>query len=410
MLTLAHIAQKYGPEMAVLVGCCRVHLGTATIDEVARWSADPALDWRAVFQRSAQHRIRPIVYRVLVQTPVPDAIRRRLKAELTAHLQQVVEMAREVERILARFAGAGIPALPYKGVAYAVQAYGDLALRERGDLDLVIHEADLEAAMAIMREDGFSDPQFPLYQRMGSATWRRNTKDYCFDKALPGQRGLHVELHYRIIGAGYYFPLEHNSFRREGAQEQVLLSRPVQLLPMEEHVRAITMHHLLHDRLGYLRTALDLAVGFRATGRTEATHPAPGFLDERPLLHVLHVLLGVEAPQPPDVAKRAERLVEEILSSGYKKVWQVKVPIWDSARHYGHGLAQKSVFYHKWTDKVRAVLKIYSKLVSPQPIDMEFVRLPNWLYPAYFLVRPYRLLFHPDDPIARKRAKRHPAP
>lgn len=407
MRSLSSVAAQYGPEMALVLACLRMHVGTATTADAQALVAGHTLQWPLVRQLSGKHRVRPLVFRTLAGLDgVPPDVQKRFRADLLNLMREGVESAREVERVLGRLRGAGIPALPYKGMAFAAQVYGELGLRERGDIDVIIPEQDLERAMVVMREDGFSDPQHAMYRYMGAKAWRQKTKDYCFDKAEGGVRKWHVELHYRIIGSGYHFPFAHNQFRRDGLVAHTLLSGPIEMLPVEEHVRALLMHHLMQDRMGYLRTVLDATLGLRACAHPEAVLPAPGFLNHGPLLALIEDLLGVEILPGGAMAQDADHLAEEILSSGYRKVRGSSLPIWNAVQHHGHALRMKGVFYRYRRDHVRAVLKTFGRLVSPQTIDFAFLPLPRWLYPAYFLVRPYRLLFHPDRPDVRKRALR----
>jgi hypothetical protein len=44
--------------------------------------------------------------------------------------------------------------VPFKGPALAVQAYGDLSLRQYDDLDLLIHEADVPRAYQLLIANG----------------------------------------------------------------------------------------------------------------------------------------------------------------------------------------------------------------------------------------------------------------
>jgi hypothetical protein len=63
----------------------------------------------------------------------------------------------ELSQILNRFRAAGIPVVALKGAALAEMAYGGIALRPMGDVDLWLRDADMPAAVAIMRELGFRE-------------------------------------------------------------------------------------------------------------------------------------------------------------------------------------------------------------------------------------------------------------
>ncbi|HEY3839236.1 MAG TPA: nucleotidyltransferase family protein, partial [Bryobacteraceae bacterium] len=53
----------------------------------------------------------------------------------------------ELFRILGLFNKSGIEVIPFKGPTLAVAAYGDLSLRMFADLDILVSEQDLDAAV-----------------------------------------------------------------------------------------------------------------------------------------------------------------------------------------------------------------------------------------------------------------------
>jgi hypothetical protein len=63
----------------------------------------------------------------------------------------------ELSQVLDRFRAAGIAVVALKGAALAEMAYGGIALRPMGDVDLWLRDADVPAAVAIMRELGFRE-------------------------------------------------------------------------------------------------------------------------------------------------------------------------------------------------------------------------------------------------------------
>jgi len=63
----------------------------------------------------------------------------------------------ELSQVLDRFRAAGIAVVVLKGTALAEMAYGGIALRPMGDVDLWLRDADMPVAVAIMRELGFRE-------------------------------------------------------------------------------------------------------------------------------------------------------------------------------------------------------------------------------------------------------------
>jgi hypothetical protein len=55
-------------------------------------------------------------------------------------------------------ATAGIRALPLKGAVLAVEAHGDLGLRETSDIDVLVAPEQLDAAVGVLRDLGYAAP------------------------------------------------------------------------------------------------------------------------------------------------------------------------------------------------------------------------------------------------------------
>jgi len=75
-------------------------------------------------------------------------------------------LTKELLELLTLFEAHCIPASPYKGPALAIMAYGNLALRQFSDLNILVHK----------RPDVFStvlDPSFPsICASANPAGWR----------------------------------------------------------------------------------------------------------------------------------------------------------------------------------------------------------------------------------------------
>jgi hypothetical protein len=99
----------------------------------------------------------------------------------------------ELSKLMDVFGSAGIRAIPYKGPVLAAQAYGDAALREFEDLDIILRQRDMEKANEAMVSLGYR-PRFPWILSPGAAS-----------ALVPGEYNYHhesrrllVELHTEI--------------------------------------------------------------------------------------------------------------------------------------------------------------------------------------------------------------------
>ena len=71
------------------------------------------------------------------------------------NLHKALFLSRELIRIVDRLSALGVEVMPYKGLALAEVIYGDIALRQAGDIDLLIHPQDLPRIREAVRELGY---------------------------------------------------------------------------------------------------------------------------------------------------------------------------------------------------------------------------------------------------------------
>ena len=103
-------------------------------------------------------------------------------------------MTAELLRIMKLFEAQGIPALAFKGPVLAQRAYGDVTLRQYGDLDILVGREALAGAVELLLAEGYEadfSPKVlrdPLCLSVGS------------DLALYHRgRGVLVELHWKLF-------------------------------------------------------------------------------------------------------------------------------------------------------------------------------------------------------------------
>jgi Uncharacterised nucleotidyltransferase len=150
------------PEKQLLVWSSRSRIEARAADEVRRL-LDRPLDWEFVLSAAAEHGVAPLLLRTLPSVAVnavPAAPLASLKDHVRAASVRALVLTAELIRILDVLSSAGIQTIPYKGPVIAAQAYGDIALREFEDIDLILHQRDVAHADRILRDVAYS-PEFP---------------------------------------------------------------------------------------------------------------------------------------------------------------------------------------------------------------------------------------------------------
>src|SRR5437870_3000271 len=116
--------------------------------------------------------------------------RRRLRA--TGELLSLLEL----------FEADGIPAAPFKGPVLAAVLYGDVALREFVDLDILVRRRDVGRATDVLLSRGYR-PEVPVEAGHEAALLASG-----YHYPLRRDDGLAVELHWNLAPREFPYPLD----------------------------------------------------------------------------------------------------------------------------------------------------------------------------------------------------------
>jgi len=178
--------------MALLVLCARTRLSSEKASEIrALVAAQP--DWTRLLRLASTHTVTPLFGRSLecaARDMVPEEILGKLKEASRANTIRCLFLSAELAKILEDFGGESILAVPYKGPVAALQAYGDVALREFGDLDIILQHKDIPRAHELLSVRGYT-PRFPWLFSSGTKS-RQIPGEYNYTDS---SRRVMVELH-----------------------------------------------------------------------------------------------------------------------------------------------------------------------------------------------------------------------
>ncbi len=159
------------PEWRLLLLVCRPRRSQ---DEISSLLQDP-LQWNELLALAETHGVLPLLHEALepVRSSVDPEIFKRLASTHQTNVHKAMMLSRELIRIQEALVEVGVEAMPYKGLALAEAVYGDIALRQTGDIDLLIRPTDVGRAREALREleysphVSFSGRQERAYLRSG---------------------------------------------------------------------------------------------------------------------------------------------------------------------------------------------------------------------------------------------------
>lgn len=111
-----------------------------------------------VVELAEYHGVVPLLYKNLSAVSsdlVPAELLTRLRQKTQAGALLNRALAKELVALCEAFTTGEVPVIPIKGATLAVSAYGDLALRDFTDLDLLVPEGSVREAQAVLSTLGY---------------------------------------------------------------------------------------------------------------------------------------------------------------------------------------------------------------------------------------------------------------
>jgi Uncharacterised nucleotidyltransferase len=183
------------PEFRLLVCLART-----TLDSICKARAGDlvreGLDWDRFLTLAWRHGLMPLVFSHLlgsVAELVPADQSQKVREDFQHNTARNLFLTTELCSVLAEFEQHGIPAIPYKGPALALQVYGDLKLRSFVDLDLLVRPGDEQRAGALLIARGYR-PHLDLSPAQESLLSRSE----CDRVYLREGRNIVLELHWAV--------------------------------------------------------------------------------------------------------------------------------------------------------------------------------------------------------------------
>jgi len=209
------------------------------LDRLAGLARQP-FSWPVFLQGVEEHRVVPLVaarVKDLDQALIPPEVHDKLRESQRAQTFFTLELTAELLRLLEHFANAGIQVLITKGPALAVRCYGEPGMRQYGDLDLVVREADIRRATQTMLDLAY-EPRVPLT----AIDAKKAPGEYAFLK--PGT-DLLVEFHTERTFRYHPRRLQIEKLFERSAYV-VIDGRDVPVLSLEDELVLICVHGAKH--------------------------------------------------------------------------------------------------------------------------------------------------------------------
>lgn len=372
-------------EVELLLTCARASLNDSRKARVKELATGD-LDWDYLLQLADRHGLQPLLYWHLNEVCAASVPERQLQL-LRVAFQRVsalnIFLTHELRRLLSLFAENNITAVPYKGPALALQLYGNVALRQFSDLDIMVHPRDVLGARDLLLAEDYA--LFPPLTEGQQAVMLRTQCNLPFTRE---RNRLVVELHWKVSAPHFARPFDTAGFwGRLG--DAKLDDVNIKLPAPEDLMLALCVHGSKHlwERLAWICDIAGLIESKPELNWRRLVAQARDTGSERMLFLGLQLAKDLlDAPLPVDVGK-AVAADHALASLAHDVVRHLFTPELTPSGIRGYFL-----FQLRARRRLRDKFNYLRFVATPTEEDLVRMKLPAALTFVYYLMRPVRLV------------------
>lgn len=372
------------PEELILICVARRSLNASTTEQL-RLLLREQLDWDYLLTIANYHSLIPMLYQH-VSTVDPSEISEpdmlRLQRDNAGNTKTSLLMTGELIKILACLEAEGVRAIPFKGPTLALRAYGDVGLRQFGDLDILVHRKDVPRLKEILMAHRFA-PRPELTKTQQAAQLR-------FDCAynFESQPGVMLDVHWNLFERHFAFDIDID--RLWDRLEPVTISgKQLMTLSTEDLLLVLCLHGFTHlwERLGWICDVASL-IESRKDLNWQLVLENATTLGARRILSLGFSLAGdlLGAKIPDEVLKSvpADPKVQKLAAHIREQLFQERSA---PASAWAEAVTLVSLRERR-RDRLKACIRL---VTTPRRYDWMFLSVPDSLFFLYYLVRQMRL-------------------
>ncbi len=374
------------PEVQLLLACASSDIEPGRQAKI-RQLVSAGVEWNDVLERAKRHSLLPMLYWQLSASCselVPEKTLDFLCDHFRKNTARNLVLSSDLLSFLKALKDRDVSAMPYKGPSLAISVYGNVGLRQFGDLDILVRKKDVAVATEVLVNEGFkthfkiSEKQLAMFIRLG------------YVRLLKRDMGRQtVELHWAIAPRFFGFHLDIELLWQTLISVD-LLGQQILAPPPEALLLMLCVHGAKDawERLEWVSGVADLI-------RRETKLDWDGVLALAEKTHSTRMLkvglflaaflLG--APVPIRI------LAEFESDASLRRFAMMFIEPLTSAAPMAWTLIERVRSQLQFKDDLLQRLRFCFRLgLTTTPVDWAVLPLPPSLRFMYFLVRPFRLL------------------
>lgn len=372
------------PEHDFLIGVARRELGPAAAAKLRRL-ARLDLDWDYLLALANQHGLIPLLQKHASQATadlLPSLVRTRLKQESVENTQSVLYLTSKALEVARLFRAHRIPAACFKGPLLSEVVYGEMALRQAGDIDLLIAREHFFQARKLLESLGYQ-----MYPQLTPAQLSSHLAFHCEIQFMRDEWFTVVDLHWGLAPRSFVFGL-HGEEVMTRLQTVVLAGSPLETFSPEDLLLYQAMHGAKHlwRKLEWISSLAALVQAFETSSwptLVERTLKARATKILALGLRLVETLFETSAPSEVLAVVDGDRAMDDFAQ-------KICAQLFDDRHRLDS--SDTNIYNLKIMDRKRdALVSTLRALLVPTLSDWQALSLPDPLHSLYYAVRPFRL-------------------
>jgi hypothetical protein len=161
------------------------------------------IDWDCVIALAYAHGLLPLLHKHVASAAsdlVPTHVLSQLKRESVANSQNILLLVGKQLRVYKLFKEQNIPVAIFKGPLLAQMAYGEMSLRQAGDIDLLIARRDFAQARTLLESLGYE-----MTPKLTTAQLASHLSNHCEIQFMRDDWLTVVDLHWDLAPRSFVF-------------------------------------------------------------------------------------------------------------------------------------------------------------------------------------------------------------
>ena len=342
-------------------------------------------DWEYLMAAASYHGLAPLLHKHVHESCadlVPVNALSRLKQSSLANTQNVLHLAGKQLKIVRLMREGGVPVAVFKGSVLSQMAYGEISLRQAGDIDLLIHRQHFARARVLLES-----LRYEMTPQLTATQLESHLRHHCEIQFVRDDWFTVVDLHWGLAPKSFVFNLETDEVMSR-LQTVAVAGAEIQTLATEDLILYLSMHGAKHlwralewiSSLGELIRATDAIDWDVVVERAVQSHATRMLgLALRLVERVSRVEIPSHLLRTIDKDESMNRMAEQVIAQTF-----VASGVADST--------ETNLYNLKIMDRKRDALRSALRAIFiPTFTDWDALNLPPSLHSLYYAYRPLRL-------------------